>query len=177
MKKRSSLKTNRCEFFPPVNNKITIPVHRPCCQTNKQKKSTPLINHRKPTFYLLQKNDKYTKKKRELTIARAVMDSLIQRFSSNKWPITIQAQRSATNKFTDTTEAWSDVNKLCWNFAITTPTSDTPIILLLSLYSPNLLANFSLKLSQYLSIQTNNNTNLYHHIHKSSNTSLNIQFT
>lgn len=40
----------------------------------------------------------------ELTMARAVMDSFIHLYSSNKWPTTIQAQRSATNRFMDTTE-------------------------------------------------------------------------
>lgn len=48
----------------------------------------------------------------ELTITRAVMDSLIHRFSSNKWPTTIQPQRRATNKFKETTEEWSATNSI-----------------------------------------------------------------
>lgn len=40
----------------------------------------------------------------ELTIASAVMDSFIQRFSSSKWPTTIQAQIRATKRFIETTE-------------------------------------------------------------------------
>lgn len=37
------------------------------------------------------------------------MDSFIQRLSSNKWPMRMQAQRSATKRFMETTEAWSEV--------------------------------------------------------------------
>ncbi|MFS7928568.1 hypothetical protein Hanom_Chr04g00322311 [Helianthus anomalus] len=44
-----------------------------------------------------------------LTITSAVIDSFIQRFSSNRCPITIQAQRRATNKFIETTEEYSEV--------------------------------------------------------------------
>lgn len=43
-------------------------------------------------------------------MTRAVMDSLIHLFSSNKWPITMQPQRRATNKFKETTEVWSATN-------------------------------------------------------------------
>lgn len=32
MKKRSSLKTKRCELVPPVVSNIITPVHRPCNQ-------------------------------------------------------------------------------------------------------------------------------------------------
>jgi hypothetical protein len=45
-----------------------------------------------------------------LTTASAVMDSFIHRCSSSKWPITIHAQSSATNRFIGTTELWSDDN-------------------------------------------------------------------
>lgn len=38
------------------------------------------------------------------------MDSFIHRFSSNRCPITIHAQRRATKRFMDTTELWSDVD-------------------------------------------------------------------
>lgn len=37
------------------------------------------------------------------------MDSLIHRFSSNKWPMMMQAHRRATKRFIETTEAWSEV--------------------------------------------------------------------
>ena len=37
----------------------------------------------------------------------AVMDSLTQRFSSSKWPITKHKQRTATNNVKGTTGAWS----------------------------------------------------------------------
>lgn len=37
------------------------------------------------------------------------MDSFIQRFSSRRWPITMQPQSSATKRLIDTTEVWSDV--------------------------------------------------------------------
>lgn len=37
MKKRSSLKTKRCELFPPLNSKITTPVHTPCNQPTQNK--------------------------------------------------------------------------------------------------------------------------------------------
>lgn len=47
-----------------------------------------------------------------LTIIRAVIDSFIHRFSSNRWPITIHAQRSVTNMVIETTEVWSDVDRL-----------------------------------------------------------------
>lgn len=43
---------------------------------------------------------------------RAVIDSFIHRVSSSKWPSTMQAQSRATNKFMDTTDAWSDPNKV-----------------------------------------------------------------
>lgn len=45
-----------------------------------------------------------------ITINKAVMDSLIHRCSSRRWPMTIQAQRSATKRFNETTEAWSEVD-------------------------------------------------------------------
>lgn len=47
-----------------------------------------------------------------LTIIRAVIDSFIHRFSSSKWPITIQVQRRATNILMETTDAWSDVETI-----------------------------------------------------------------
>lgn len=40
------------------------------------------------------------------------MDSFIHRLSSNRWPITIQAQRRATNKLMEATEAWSEVDTI-----------------------------------------------------------------
>lgn len=43
---------------------------------------------------------------------RAVIDSFIHRVSSSKWPSTMQAQSRATNKFIDTTDAWSDSNRV-----------------------------------------------------------------
>lgn len=61
------------------------------------------------------------------------MDSFIQRFSSNRWPITIQKQRSATNKVTDTTDAWSEVDKLSI-FVNTNPRSNPPIILAFTIF-------------------------------------------
>lgn len=45
-------------------------------------------------------------------MTRAVMDSLIHRFSSNRWPMTMQPQRRATNKFKETTEVWSATNSI-----------------------------------------------------------------
>lgn len=44
---------------------------------------------------------------------RAVIDSFIQRLSSRRWPITIQAHNSATNRFIDTTDEWSDETIFC----------------------------------------------------------------
>lgn len=44
-----------------------------------------------------------------LTMNRAVIDSFIHRLSSKRWPITIQAQRRATNRFILTMEAYSEV--------------------------------------------------------------------
>lgn len=38
IKKRSSLKTNRCEFFPLLINKMTTPVPSPCNQIAKSLK-------------------------------------------------------------------------------------------------------------------------------------------
>jgi hypothetical protein len=37
IKKRSSLNTKRCELFPPLIRRITIPVHTPC-QKKKRKR-------------------------------------------------------------------------------------------------------------------------------------------
>lgn len=48
--------------------------------------------------------------RKTLTINKAVMDSFIHRFSSKRWPSTIQAQRSATKRLSETTEAWSEVD-------------------------------------------------------------------
>lgn len=45
----------------------------------------------------------------ELTTIRAVMDSFIQRFSSSRWPMTMQAHSRVTKRLMETTEAWSDV--------------------------------------------------------------------
>jgi hypothetical protein len=44
-----------------------------------------------------------------LTMTSAVMDSFSHRFSSMRWPRTMQAQSSATNRLMETTEAWSEV--------------------------------------------------------------------
>lgn len=41
-----------------------------------------------------------------------MIDSFIHRVSSSKWPSTMQAQRRATNKFMETTDAWSDPNRV-----------------------------------------------------------------
>lgn len=40
------------------------------------------------------------------------MDSFIHRFSSSKWPMIMQAQRSTTNRLIETTEAWSWVDNV-----------------------------------------------------------------
>ncbi len=74
--------------------------------------------------------------KQKLTIASAVMDSFIQRFSSNKWPITMQAQRSATKRFMETTELWSEVVTIAKK-----PPVSTAIALSLPLLVQNTLAN------------------------------------
>lgn len=42
---------------------------------------------------------------------RAVIDSFIHRVSSSKWPSTMQAQSKATNKFMETTDAWSEAKR------------------------------------------------------------------
>lgn len=60
------------------------------------------------TLTLAHKSITYSKLS-SLTIASAVMDSFIHRLSSSKWPSKIQAQSSATNRFIDTTEVWSEV--------------------------------------------------------------------
>ena len=46
-------------------------------------------------------------KKREYTMIMAVIDSLTHRFSSSKWPITRQKQRTATKSVKGMTWAWS----------------------------------------------------------------------
>jgi len=73
-----------------------------------------------------------------LTIIRAVIDSFIHRFSSRRWPMTIQAQRRATNKFMETTEAWSEVDTIC-NFETTELISKT---ILSTLHDNNCTSRF-----------------------------------
>jgi len=118
IKKRSSLKTKRCELFPPLNSKITTPVHTPCNQPtqNKWRLATfTLTNQDNYLFWWLNVHKNSNKWVRvKLTIKRAVIDSFTHRFSSRRWPITIQAQRRATNRFMETTEAWSEVDSI-WN--------------------------------------------------------------
>lgn len=67
-----------------------------------------LKNTYKALLYIYIYTYKYTHIER-LTIARAVMDSFIHRFSSSKWPIMMQAQRSATKRLIEATEVWSEV--------------------------------------------------------------------
>lgn len=106
IKKRSSLKTNKWELFPPVVSKIITPVHSPCPpKQNSHKVILNSILHHTHTHTQIQRYRKLS----WLTMARAVMDSFIHRLSSNKWPSKIQAQRRATNRFIDTTEVWSEV--------------------------------------------------------------------
>ncbi len=62
------------------------------------------------TFLLLHKTDKIFqgwKKIESLTSIRAVIDSFIHRFSSNKCPNTMQAHRSVTNRQMAITCVWS----------------------------------------------------------------------
>lgn len=105
MKKRSSLKTRMCELFPLVVSRITTPVHSPC-RPDKQKQ---------PLYYVVRsvgicsRSCSAAAASMVLTMMSAVMDSLTQRFSSRRWPRTMQAQSSATNRLMDTTDAWSEV--------------------------------------------------------------------
>jgi len=70
MKKRSSLKTRRCELFPLLINKMVTPVPSPCKQIAQMSFKLELSN------YSLQLS--------ELTINKAVMDSFIHLFSSKR---------------------------------------------------------------------------------------------
>lgn len=93
IKKRSSLKTKRCELLPLLISKITTPVHTPCKQ--------PSIRSMK----LTQNNQATGSNKALLTITSAVIDSFTHLCSSSRWPITIQAQSRATKRFMETTDA------------------------------------------------------------------------
>ena len=64
------------------------------------------------TFAVITHKKTHQNSERSLTIASAVIDSLIHRFSSKRWPTIIQAHRSATNKLTDTTDLESEVPNL-----------------------------------------------------------------
>lgn len=104
MKNKSSLNIKTCELVPLVVSKITIPVHKPCHhQLTQIQISISLL-----FLFFLSLTGIMKQWRRQLTMINAVIDSFIQRFSSSKWPITIQAHRSATNKFIDTTDLWSD---------------------------------------------------------------------
>ena len=102
MKKRSSLNTRRRELFPLLINKITTPVASPCSHS-RWFNQLPEVK-----FPSIQENRQFIQW--ILTIIKAVMDSFIHRFSSRRWPRTIQAQRSATKRLSETTEAWSEVD-------------------------------------------------------------------
>lgn len=92
MKKSPSLNSKMRELAPLLVSRMTPPVHTPC--------QTPIDFLRiKKTVYPEVPN--FNQKKRGLlllTITRAVMDSLIHRFSSRRWPMTMQAQSRDTNK-------------------------------------------------------------------------------
>lgn len=59
------------------------------------------------SFIYVHTNNIDSIKERGLTITRAVMESLIQRLSSRRWPITMHPQRRATNRVMESTETWS----------------------------------------------------------------------
>lgn len=97
MKKRSSLKAKISDLVPPLVNRITTPVHRPCHQqTENMRKNKKQSN--------IKCKDRIDTQRIRPTIKRAVMDSFIHRIFSKRCPTTIHAQMSATKQFMDTTE-------------------------------------------------------------------------
>ena len=86
------------------------------------------------------------------------MDSLIQRFSSSKWPIMMQAQRRATKRFMETTEAWSEVITVV-SFSYKPPTAI--LIVAIKIRFQNRHQKYNVKLNPLPTTSNSNQNHVY----------------